>query len=68
MNSKNKTCGSCCHFDDLRNVCQKFTVRYPFGKVYLTRLHESQICRTEYLPRPNDWQDTLSVNVDLKNY
>jgi hypothetical protein len=68
MNNKNNTCGNCCHFDDLHNMCQKFTVRYPLGKVYLTRFHDSQICRTEYLPRPMDWEDTLSVNVELKKY
>lgn len=68
MNYKNKDCGNCCHFNDLHNMCQKFTIRYPLGKVYLKRLRDSQICRTEYLPRPIDGEDILSINVELKNH
>jgi hypothetical protein len=67
MNNKHMACGNCSHFDDLHNVCQKFTVRYPLGKVYLMRFRDSQICRTEYLPKPMIWEDTSLVNVELNN-
>jgi hypothetical protein len=67
MNNKNKACGNCCHFDDQHNMCPKFTVRYPLGKVYLTRFRDSQICRTEYLSKPEVLEDSLSNLVELKN-
>jgi hypothetical protein len=65
MTATYQTCIDCSHFNTQHNLCPMFTIRYPFGKVYLKRLPESPICTTEYIPRQKIEEEFLSSNLEL---